>query len=361
MARNKMTTCRFCGAEIAASARTCPHCGGKNKKPVYMKWWFWVLIVLVVFSVIPRGGRKTDKPDAGKTETVTAAPTAKPTAKPTAEPTPTAQPIPDREEIKGFDEASNQVVEIGGVRFQLPGYLERADDGSNGSLNYAYNDGENALVLNLYAEDFTAEQFAGKREEIQDSIIKSTENAKLVDGSDMTIGSMTARIFRATFGENEDMLAKILLIYNPDSGKAVKLMAIEGLNAPKTFSSDINKIYLSADKSVPEASASVPAPAESTPAASEEPSGVTPEFKKTMDDYEAFFNEYAEFMKRYSHSDDAMSMLNDYLSMLTRYSEAMDGLDAIDESKLSAADAAYYTEVMLRINAKILEAANAMQ
>lgn len=45
---NKMTTCRYCGAEIAKSAKTCPHCGGKNKKPFYKKWWFWLLALLIL-------------------------------------------------------------------------------------------------------------------------------------------------------------------------------------------------------------------------------------------------------------------------------------------------------------------------
>ena len=32
---SKMVTCKHCGAEIAAGAKTCPQCGGKNKKPFY--------------------------------------------------------------------------------------------------------------------------------------------------------------------------------------------------------------------------------------------------------------------------------------------------------------------------------------
>ena len=79
-----------------------------------------------------------------------------------------------------------------------------------------------------------------------------------------------------------------------------------------------------------------------------------------MDEYEAFFNEYVEFMKKYYASDDAMSMMSDYLSMLSRYTEVMDKRDSIDESTLSEADDAYYTAVMLRISAKILEATEAI-
>ena len=42
--KSSLITCKHCGQVIAASAKACPHCGGKNGKPVYKKWWFWVLV-----------------------------------------------------------------------------------------------------------------------------------------------------------------------------------------------------------------------------------------------------------------------------------------------------------------------------
>ena len=73
-------------------------------------------------------------------------------------------------------------------------------------------------------------------------------------------------------------------------------------------------------------------------------------FKETMDSYEAFFDEYVEFMKKYSESNDVMSMLTDYTDYLSKYADVMKKLNSIDKSKLSAADAAYYTEVSARIS-----------
>lgn len=60
MAKSKMTTCKHCGAEIAASAKVCPHCGGKNKPPIYKRWWFIVIIVLIVLSAIGGSGSSSD-------------------------------------------------------------------------------------------------------------------------------------------------------------------------------------------------------------------------------------------------------------------------------------------------------------
>lgn len=56
MSKNKLTNCKVCAAEIAASAKACPHCGAKVKKTIVKKWWFWVIVVLVLFIIIGSSG-----------------------------------------------------------------------------------------------------------------------------------------------------------------------------------------------------------------------------------------------------------------------------------------------------------------
>lgn len=46
-----MTICKACGAEIAKSAKTCPNCGAKNKKPIYKRPWFIVLAIIVILGI----------------------------------------------------------------------------------------------------------------------------------------------------------------------------------------------------------------------------------------------------------------------------------------------------------------------
>lgn len=67
MAKNKMTTCKHCGAEIAASAKVCPQCGGKNKPPIYKRWWFIAIIVLIVLSAIGGSGSGSDSSASSST------------------------------------------------------------------------------------------------------------------------------------------------------------------------------------------------------------------------------------------------------------------------------------------------------
>ena len=52
--------CKKCHSEIDEKAAICVHCGAKTKnynkaigkKPFYGKWWFWLIVVLLVFFLI---------------------------------------------------------------------------------------------------------------------------------------------------------------------------------------------------------------------------------------------------------------------------------------------------------------------
>lgn len=79
--------------------------------------------------------------------------------------------------------------------------------------------------------------------------------------------------------------------------------------------------------------------------------------KEEKDSYEAFFDEYVEFMRKYKESDNSILMLADYTSFLTKYTQAMSDLEKMKTNDLSVEEFAYYTEVMLRINQKLLTVA----
>lgn len=68
MANGKMTTCKTCGAEIAKSAKICPHCGAKNKQPIFKRWWFWVLVI-VLLVMIGNAGKQDKKKDVPSNST----------------------------------------------------------------------------------------------------------------------------------------------------------------------------------------------------------------------------------------------------------------------------------------------------
>ena len=51
----KIIKCKTCSSDIASSAKSCPSCGAKNKKPIYKKWWVWLVAIIVVASIAGGG------------------------------------------------------------------------------------------------------------------------------------------------------------------------------------------------------------------------------------------------------------------------------------------------------------------
>ena len=52
---NKMISCKTCGQMFSKVAKSCPHCGEANKKPIYKQWWFWTILVFFIsFNVSNR-------------------------------------------------------------------------------------------------------------------------------------------------------------------------------------------------------------------------------------------------------------------------------------------------------------------
>ena len=70
---SKMTKCKSCGADIASSAKRCPSCGAKNKKPIYKRVWLWILVVVLLIAIFGFITSKVNPSDSIEIETTTEA------------------------------------------------------------------------------------------------------------------------------------------------------------------------------------------------------------------------------------------------------------------------------------------------
>lgn len=70
---SKMTKCKSCGGDIASSAKRCPSCGAKNKKPIYKRVWFWILMVVLLIAIFGFIASKVNPSDSIEIETTTEA------------------------------------------------------------------------------------------------------------------------------------------------------------------------------------------------------------------------------------------------------------------------------------------------
>ena len=81
----KLINCKTCGEEIAKSAKSCPKCGAKNKKPIFKKWWFWLIVAVFIIGVASGGSDTEDEP-VKTTPPTTQAPTTEATEPSTTAP-----------------------------------------------------------------------------------------------------------------------------------------------------------------------------------------------------------------------------------------------------------------------------------
>lgn len=70
---SKLIQCKSCSKEIASSAKNCPSCGAKNKKPIYKRFWFIALVLIIVIAAISGNsgsskGAQSASSDNGQTQ-----------------------------------------------------------------------------------------------------------------------------------------------------------------------------------------------------------------------------------------------------------------------------------------------------
>ena len=108
----KMVTCKHCGAEIAASAKTCPKCGGKNKKPFYKNPLLITLVIIVIIiAAATSGGDKGSGETSGGNTT---AESKKPEITYTAYDVSELMNDLDANALKAADKYKGQYVELTG-------------------------------------------------------------------------------------------------------------------------------------------------------------------------------------------------------------------------------------------------------
>ncbi len=88
----KLIKCKTCQADIAKSAKFCPSCGAKNKKPIYARWWVWAILIVVIVGVFG------DSSELTKNNTTTAS--TNQTNNPTSTPPPASTPKPETKKDK---------------------------------------------------------------------------------------------------------------------------------------------------------------------------------------------------------------------------------------------------------------------
>lgn len=163
MAKDKMTTCKHCGQEIAASAKVCPHCGGKNKPPIYKRWWFIAIIVIIVLAAIGGSGSSDS---SGSTSSTATSKTAVSTSSSEAAIEYTAYTVTELSEdlnsnaLKAADKYKGQYVELTGRLSVIDSngkYISIVDSTDEWAITgvqcYIKNDEQKQVVMDMSIGD----------------------------------------------------------------------------------------------------------------------------------------------------------------------------------------------------------------
>ena len=357
----------------------------KTKKPIYKRWWFIVLVILVllrVYNVISTTIENATKGEKiNQTELILGDHLPKfPGNK--AEVTTDTKECLDIEIYRISPKKYNQYLKKCKQEFNK-------DDSSISDTLYAFNDDNYRLYMSYSESEKSISIRLEAPKELKKISWPSSEVAKAIPQPDSTMGRIetdTSNRFLVYIGNTSlDEYSKyvnkcIEKGFNKDYQKNEKYFNGENSSGYKLSvdyeGGNVMKIEISyTSESTPESSES-PAPSTSpetsatttpsaTPSAtpsttpssstSTSKSGMSSDFKKAMDSYEAFIDEYVSFMKKYAANPTDTALLSKYSSMMSKFSEQEAAFEKWDSDSLTAEEAAYYAQVQTRVSKKLLE------
>lgn len=170
----KLKNCKHCGAQIAASAKVCPQCGGKNKKPIYLRAWFIILVLIIVIGAVAGGsggsskkngtetkqiGTVSNQPETGSSKASDSDKNTK-TAEKTSEPTPEPKTIYEVGDI--LKDGNMQIVYVSSGEYQSDNQYSQPKEGHKYVfLEFAFiNDGKSDASVSFYSFDAYADGYS---------------------------------------------------------------------------------------------------------------------------------------------------------------------------------------------------------
>ena len=351
----KMVLCRNCNTPIAKNAKICPSCGAKNKKPFFKRWWFVLLVVILVLGGIGSINRnKKEKFDWDEVELCDRLPKPKSNVGTIIgndsdhlslhiEKTSKADYNAYIEECQsmGYTVESEKVGD---------NYTAFDEDGYGLDLSYI---GETMYIaldapIEMGTLNWPKSEIAGLLPLPKSTVGKVSTDTE--NGCYIYVGETSIDDFNAYTDECSDNGFSVDYergdkFYNAKDEAGNKLsLSYQGNNVMviqirKPDEAEANALETEQESEPSSATEQQTESAEKSSDSAELIDGMRPEFKQAMDSYEEFMNEYCEFMKKYAESDGTdVGLLADYTSYMSKYADVVEDFD-----------------VQTRINKKLLE------
>ena len=352
------------GTDIAAYQKP-----SKPKKPIYKKWWFYAVIVIIFIVAISgiSNGNKSVKIDWNELTLSNQLPT------------------PPKNKGKIHENSSDELwVDINNITDnQYTNYVEACKekgftvDVESNSFTYgAYNTEGYKLSLSYYgSKDDMGIKLVSPIE--MTTITWPTSNA----GNQLPVPKSKIGKFSHEYDDN-------FFVYIGDTSKEDYNDYVKACS-DKGFTVDYNKgddyyyadnsegwhislkyegnnimsidIRVSSKKSTgntTESTTSLSKLAETEPNDVNLADGMRKDFKEAMDSYEEFMDQYVAFMKKYSANPNDVGLLTDYANYMSKYADMCDKFNKWESENMNDAETAYYIDVQARVSKKLLEVAN---
>ena len=370
----KMVLCRNCNTPIAKNAKICPSCGAKNKKPFFKRWWFVLLVVILVLGGIGSINRnKKEKFDWNEVELCDRLP------KPKSNVGRIWSDEPDRLSIEVEKTSKSEYKEYV-KESQAMGYTIESEE--SGDSYKAFDEEGYGLSVSYFNESMDIEleaptemgtlnwpksEIAGLLPLPKSTVGKvstDTENGCYIYVGETSIDDFNAYADECAnngfsvdyergdkfYNAKDEIGNKLSLSYQGNDVMVIQIRKPDETeaNAPETEQKQESEPTSATEQQTE--------PAKKSSDSAELMDGMRPEFKQAMDSYEEFMNEYCEFMKKYAESDGTdVGLLADYASYMKKYADMVEDFEVWDDGEMNTAEAVYYLDVQTRINKKLLE------
>lgn len=172
----KLIECRHCGKQIAASAKTCPECGGKNKKPLYRRPWVYIVLVLILIGALGGNGGESSK-KIGEVGTVQNTGVTASAEKESVKETVKETPAPMQTEYRVGDILHDQNLDIvymaSGEYKETNSFMQPKDGNRYIFLRFAFRNtseksdaGVSSFSFECYADGYACESYYGADDDL---------------------------------------------------------------------------------------------------------------------------------------------------------------------------------------------------
>lgn len=296
--KQKMIICRNCNKPISKKAKICPSCGAKNKKSIFKRIGFWLL--LVVIAAIAVGIVSSNMSE-------------------------------NNEKEREYRWPSSALVS----RIPQP-------ESKNGKIN---SESETYFRIDIYKT--SGAQFEDYIEKCKEKGF--TEEYSKYDGS-YSAKNTEGYSLRLNYVESGQEMS--ISLNAPTVGDKNVENSVSA--APEPTETPLSEPEVT-EEAAEETAVGTEEATDNTEA---ETTGISSEFKEAMDSYEIFMNDYCDFMIKFAESDGTdLGLLADYADYMAKYAKVAEDFADMGSDAMSTEEAAYYLDVQNRINKRLLEIA----